>query len=414
MARKFLAGIDLVQNEITNVVIHNNSGNLTQQVPGQLFYDLATDELKVSNGSSWTPLSLGNTSYSFSISDGLQTTAISNAETVIFEGTTSQIGVALDSGTNTFALTNLDRGSSQNIFKTINADSGSLAAGSNNSSVTITGGNSLTTSISGSTLTVNLDSNISGDKNFLNNVVVQGNLTINGTTTTVNSETVTVTDNLFLLNSGAVDNSLDAGWLVERGAVELNVGVIWDESALRFRTLITPDDGSASTVTIAGHADLEVAELYASGASLSSIPAKTTAASLFLVSDAGQIKTRTVAQMKSDLDIGTVAAATTASAGIVTLATNDDARSLSGNDVITASNLAAFKAAATITGDNISMTYGITHSLDSFDVIVQLYDTSTGETVIADVIRNTVNQITVTFGSPVPDTQNYKVLIYRI
>jgi len=414
MARKFLSGIDLVQNEITNVVIHNNSGNLAQQVPGQLFYDLATDELKVSNGSSWTPLSLGNTTYSFSISDGAQTTAISNAETVIFEGTPSQIEVSLDIGTNTFTLTNLDRGSSQNIFKTINADSGSLAAGSNNSSVTITGGNSLSTSISGSTLTVDLDSNISGDKNFLNNVVIQGNLTVNGTTTTVNSETVTVTDNLFLLNSGAVDNSLDAGWLVERGAVEPNVGVIWDESSLRFRTLITTDDGSTSTVTIAGHADLEVAELYASGATLSSIPAKTTAATLFLVSDAGQIKTRTVAQMKSDLDIGTVAPATTTSAGIVTLATNADARSLSGNDVITASNLAAFKAVATITGDNVSTTYGVTHNLDSFDVIVQLYDTSTGETVIADVIRNTVNQITVTFGSPVPDAQNYKVLIYRI
>jgi len=51
-------------------------------------------------------------------------------------------------------ITNTDKGSSQNIFKVIETDTGSIAAGSNSASATIAGGTGISTTASGSTITV--------------------------------------------------------------------------------------------------------------------------------------------------------------------------------------------------------------------------------------------------------------------
>jgi hypothetical protein len=62
------------------------------------------------------------------------------------------------------------------------------------------------------------------------NVVVQGNLTVNGTTTTVNSNEVNIGDAVLLLNSdetGAA--SQNAGIEIERGT-DTNVSFLWDEA----------------------------------------------------------------------------------------------------------------------------------------------------------------------------------------
>jgi hypothetical protein len=66
------------------------------------------------------------------------------------------------------------------------------------------------------------------------NVVVQGNLTVNGTTTTVNSNQVDIGDSMILLNSDETGTpSQNGGFIVERGTEE-NVRFVWDESNDRF------------------------------------------------------------------------------------------------------------------------------------------------------------------------------------
>lgn len=62
-------------------------------------------------------------------------------------------------------------------------------------------------------------------------IVITGNLTVQGTTTTLNTETVTVEDNIILLNSSitGTGNGTDAGIEVERGD-DTNVSLFWDES----------------------------------------------------------------------------------------------------------------------------------------------------------------------------------------
>lgn len=56
------------------------------------------------------------------------------------------------------------------------------------------------------------------------------NLTVEGTTTTLNTETLTVDDNIIVLNNDATGSAtLDAGIEVERGD-DANVSLFWDES----------------------------------------------------------------------------------------------------------------------------------------------------------------------------------------
>jgi hypothetical protein len=61
-------------------------------------------------------------------------------------------------------------------------------------------------------------------------VIVGGNLTVNGTTTTVNSNTVNIGDNIITLNSDETGTpSQDAGITIERGT-QANKSLVWTES----------------------------------------------------------------------------------------------------------------------------------------------------------------------------------------
>jgi hypothetical protein len=62
------------------------------------------------------------------------------------------------------------------------------------------------------------------------NLIVSGDLTVNGTTVTLNTETLNVEDNIVLLNSGVAGSpTLNAGIEVERGTSD-NVSLRWNET----------------------------------------------------------------------------------------------------------------------------------------------------------------------------------------
>ena len=68
---------------------------------------------------------------------------------------------------------------------------------------------------------------------------------------------------------------------------------------------------------------------------------------------------------------------------------------------------------ATSIGDGTAVSYNVTHSLATRDVIVQLYDNSTYDTVRAEVVRTTTNMLTVTFNSA-PTTNDIRVLVTKV
>ena len=68
------------------------------------------------------------------------------------------------------------------------------------------------------------------------NAVIGGNLTVNGTTTTLNTETLAVEDNIVVLNSNVTGSpTLNAGIEVERGD-STNVALRWNESTDQWET----------------------------------------------------------------------------------------------------------------------------------------------------------------------------------
>jgi hypothetical protein len=120
-----------------------------------------------------------------------------------------------------------------------------------NIQVGITGANEIDTS----TGNLTIDS-AGGTVTIDDNLVVSGDLTVNGTTVTLNTETLNVEDNIVLLNSGVTGTpTLNAGIEVERGTLD-NVSLRWNETTDRWQftddgTIYTDLEASRSAYTIA-------------------------------------------------------------------------------------------------------------------------------------------------------------------
>ena len=77
-------------------------------------------------------------------------------------------------------------------------------------------------------------------------LTVAGNLTVNGTLTSLDTTNLDIEDNLFQLNAGLTGSPVnDSGMLINRGN-QNNAVFIWDESADKFTIGLTTADGSAT------------------------------------------------------------------------------------------------------------------------------------------------------------------------
>jgi len=101
------------------------------------------------------------------------------------------------------------------------------------------------------------------------NATIGGDLTVNGTTTTIDSQTLVIEDPLLTLaknNSGGAGNTFDQGLFFNRGSDD-NVSFIWDESADEFVFAVTSaEDGTtAGNVTIDSYANFRSGNINATG-----------------------------------------------------------------------------------------------------------------------------------------------------
>jgi len=132
-----------------------------------------------------------------------------------------------------------------------------------NSSITVSDGSSSTAIALGGTATFSGTANevdVAESSGTItiglpNDIVVAGNLTVNGTTTTINTTNLAVTDNLVELNQGLTGAaSNDSGILIERGSTGNNAIMAWDESADSFilgTTTATASDTGNLTIAAA-------------------------------------------------------------------------------------------------------------------------------------------------------------------
>ena len=93
-----------------------------------------------------------------------------------------------------------------------------------------------------------------GDVTLSQNLVVTGNFTVNGTTTTVNTANIKVEDTLLELNTGATSNANDMGIIMERGSTGDNAIFMFDESADEFTvgTTTATNDATGNISITAG------------------------------------------------------------------------------------------------------------------------------------------------------------------
>ncbi len=104
----------------------------------------------------------------------------------------------------------------------------------------------------------------SGNVTLSQNLIITGDFTVNGSTTTVNSTNTTIDDNLLELNSGASSNANDSGIIIERGSTGDNAVVMWDESADQFVVGTTTATASSTGNISHTKADFQAAQITGS------------------------------------------------------------------------------------------------------------------------------------------------------
>ena len=181
---------------------------------------------------------------------------VSNAGITATQIATSVAGTGLSGGGGT-ALS-VDYGSSAgtavqgNQTITINGTSGEI--GVTGTAAQALGG--------GPSYTLTLPDTISGNRTFSNNVVITGDLTVNGATTTVSTTNLEVEDKFLFLNAGSGSASPvgEGGLIVEAGTADSGSAFYYDGNSARWSladgikkdaTSVTPEAFSAVVVDVA-------------------------------------------------------------------------------------------------------------------------------------------------------------------
>ena len=470
MAIPFLNHLDLRSvSELQNAILHKTTSGSASDIEGKIIYDTGTDTIKYYSGASgsgsWISLTgdtntfrtvqadgsaigstetlnlIGGTNITLSESggaitidgaaamqffledgDGTEVTINHNKEIKFIEGggidiNWTDVSPGSDSDPYDLTFTNTDKGSSQNIFKTVAtnpAHSGSLtylatrnlAADSNNDTLKLFDGTGIkiegaaeddivririadggvdTTqlaadAVDGTKIADNaLNSEHYTDGSVDNIHLANDSITVNGTTIALGASDSITVDNVSELNLKNRLAGFDSGDTVYIG------------------------DGDNDTVVVVR------GTLTVEGTT-------TTVNSETLTVDDNKI-------VLNDNVTGTP----TEDAGIIIERGNQTNVELRWDEAdddweFTAFNHAGTPALTTYKipttykttiGDGSATAIAVSHMLGSRDVIVQLYDTSSYETVLADVVRTDTNRITITFGAA-PASVDVTVLVSKV
>ena len=252
---------------------------------------------------------------------------------------------------------------------------------------------------------VTVDGTLNSDDITASTVTISGNLTVTGSTTTVNTETINLADNLILLNSnlGNVAPTQNGGIEINRGS-STNTKLVFDEGADRWRFT---NDGSTFY-------NIPLPTEYATLAAGEGIDVSAASGAVTVSAEDATASNKGIASFNStDFSV---------SSGAVSLA-KDPTITLTG-DVTgsgTMTNLGSVSIATTVVnnqsyaetiGDGSATSFNIDHNLGTKDVIVQLYDVSSGDTVFSDVVRSTTSRVVVTFASA-PANNDIRVLVSK-
>ena len=478
-----IAATTVATGNIANLAV--TSGKLAADAVGTAkIADDAVTTAKIADAQITTALIATDAVTAAKIADN----SIDIARLNVTDGSNGQFLQTNGSGTLSFATHANDDVSGINLTAT-------LAALDTTHAVNVHGSGSTAIIVGSSTNTPNVQ--VTGD------VIVDGNLTVGGTTTTVNSTTVTIDDPIFTLGGDtapSADDNKDRGIEFRyHSGTEAHVGFFgYDDSQEAF--VFLTDATNTSEVFAGTNGNITIGQIdikTTSGLKLNNVAVTSTAAELNkldgftgVVADLNYAKdlratgvtstefdyldgvtsaiqtqidskqatvsggtgitfssntinldyagtdnfvisatdnsstdlttedyilvhknsTGNVGRVKYTDIPGVGDAATDSQAGIVELATNTETRAgTSTTRVLTPANLSHIKYIETI-GDGSALSYTVTHGLGSRRVMVQMYDSSSYETVYAQVVRTTTTAITVDFNTA-PATNDVTVMV---
>jgi len=405
MAINYLSSIDLNKNELQNAKIHVLATAPSSPQEGQIYYNSTDNKLYFYDGSNWIDASGDIKSVTSSTSDTLTVTDSTgpNPALSIVTAAVTNGGSALATGDQIYDfVTGLGYSTTDEDVNVAN-----LTARLPEITESVTIGDAADVTIT-----------TSGD------LTVTGDLTVSGTTTTVNSNTVTVDDPVFTLGGDtapASDDNKDRGIEFRyHDGTNAKLGFFgFDDSSGKFTFLTAATNASEVFSGTQGSLDTNSIDL---AGPITSVDGATPTNGQILIGNS----------TNNDMQLGTITAgegiditngggsitiagedASTSNKGIVELATTAEA--LAGTDAaraVTPAGLAARSFVGTI-GDGSTTAITVTHSLGTRNVIIQLYDSSTYDTVYADVVRTTTDSATITFATA-PASNDIKVLITKI
>ena len=375
---KYLVNLDLNQNQLVKARVENLASAPSTPVSGQIYYNTASSTLNFYNGSAWVNLAEGDvtsvvagTGLSGGGSTGDLTVNLANtAVTAASYGSASAVGTftvdaqgrltAAADATIAVASTAVT-----DFTEAVQDVAGAAIVGTTNE-VTVTYDDAAGTI----TLSQPTDVTVGGE------LIVTGNLTVNGTTTTVNSTTLSVDDKNIELGSVAspTDTTADGGGITLKGATDKTI--LWEND--------TDSWDFSQNVNVAATFDYKIAG--------SSVVNASTLGSGVINSSLATVGTITTGVWTAT-DVAVLHGGTGASTAAA-------ARTNLG---------ATTKYSATI-GDGSATAIAVTHSLGTDDVVCEIYDASTKETVIATVDRTSTDAVTFTFATA-PASNAYKVVI---
>ena len=403
MSKKFLTNLDLTQNQILNVAVHNKVGPPSSPVVGQIYFDTTPSVLRMFfwDGTAWVDMS-GDIQ---DVLGGAGLTASTSAN-----GDVITLDVNVDNAT-------IEINSDSLRVKDLGIVTGKLA----NSAVT----------------TVKINANaVTFDKlQQVANLTVIGN--VSGAT--ANPAEVTIITDLATASSTTLATSQSIKSYIDANVGNLgNIEGGWDASSGSFPVGSAPVAGTKAGdywyVTVAGTVDSEpfnIGDLIVAKVNNASTSSKAdwirlevnrdqaTTTVLGLVYLATNAETQTGTDANKAVTPASLSSrtATETRTGIAELATQaetdagtDDARIVTPLKLKTLLDNRTGGYAVNIGGAGTS--YAISHGLNTIDVIVMIKDNATLEEVITDVVITDASTVTVSF-AVAPSANAYRVIIKK-
>ncbi len=339
--------LDLTKHELQNAVIQNLAAAPSNPKEGQVYYHTGDNTTYIWNGSSWE--------------DAL------NQGTGGVSDHGALNGLA-DDDHGQYALTDGSRGSFASTAQ------GALA----NSAVQPGG-------IANFETTTQLNARDTANRNRTNHTGTQSISTITGLQTALNDK----------LNSSSVVNDVTTGGT--NVPLSAQQGVVLKGLIDSINTLLTSDETNLDTLQeIVDYIELNRSDLDA--LSISSIAGLQTA----LNGKADTSHTHTSSDI-TDFDTEvTNNVSVLANTAKVTYPTAD-------SNIV--QSFSSGKYAANITGDNTTTSFSITHNLGTLDIISDVWEVSTGEKILVDIVKTSTNALNVVFGTAPASAKIYRLVL---